>query len=120
MNTTTDIQENTRLNYNDNEVSTRWNEITPFVALSNVYTHLNTTSNSSIVDDDLERLLEKSRLYHQQLQQLKEDIGANLYNQLTPEKRDWIIKTEGSIDLGKEYTEEDFKKLFKFLREYED
>lgn len=47
----------------------------------------------------------------EKLKQLKEDIGEELYNQLTPEQRELIIETEGSLDLGRKYTEEDFKRM---------
>ena len=32
--------------------------------------------------------------------QLQKDIGKKLYNKLSKEDRDWIIKTEGSMNLG--------------------
>ena len=31
---------------------------------------------------------------------LKQDIGSELYNKLTPEDRKLIIETEGSVDFG--------------------
>jgi len=56
----------------------------------------------------------------EQLAELKEDIGEELYNQLTPEQREWVIQTEGSIDLGREFTEADFERIKRDLRIYKD
>ena len=43
---------------------------------------------------------------------LKQDIGKDLYNKLTPEERRMIIETEGSVDFGHKV---DFEKIKKIL-----
>jgi len=44
-------------------------------------------------------------------EELRRNVGDDIYYKLTPEQRKWIIENEGSIDLGKKYTEEDFERI---------
>jgi len=54
------------------------------------------------------------------LEELRADIGNDLFNQLSEEDKNFIIETEGTINLGYEASEEDLKRMFKHTEEYED
>lgn len=54
------------------------------------------------------------------LEELRTDIGDELFNQLSDEDKNFIIETEGIINLGYEASEKDLKRIFKYIEEYED
>lgn len=60
----------------------------PFAALVSFYT------------PSLIREQNKLNENYYKLQELKKDIGEDLYNSLGNEDRDFILKTEGSVDFG--------------------
>ena len=51
------------------------------------------------------------------LEELRNDIGDKLFNLLSDQDKRFIFETEGSIDLGHNFTEKDFKRVEKSLRE---
>jgi len=51
------------------------------------------------------------------LEELRLDIGDDLFNSLSDEDKQFIVETEGIIDLGRKFTEKDFKRVEKSLRE---
>lgn len=53
----------------------------------------------------------------QKLEELRLDVGDDLFYLLSDEDRQFIVKTEGIIDLGHKFTEKDFKKVEQSLRE---
>lgn len=54
---------------------------------------------------------------NQKLEELRLDIGDNLFSLLSDEDKQFIIGTEGIIDLGRKFTKKDFKRIEKSLRE---
>lgn len=56
-------------------------------------------------------IIEKQRL--QRLEELKRDIGDSLFYSLSNEDKQFILNTEGSIDLGFEATKEDLNRIYK-------
>lgn len=51
------------------------------------------------------------------LEELRADIGDDLFYSLSDAEKQFIIDTEGVVDFGHKMTEEDFLKTEKFLRE---
>lgn len=51
------------------------------------------------------------------LEELRADIGDELYSQLSDEDRLFIIETEGIVDLGYEASEKDLERIFKYIEE---
>lgn len=49
------------------------------------------------------------------LEQLRLDIGDDLFYSLSEEDKQFILDTEGIIDLGYEATEKDLKRIFEFI-----
>jgi hypothetical protein len=70
-------------------------------------------------DSYFDTLIEES-IKTAKLAELRADIGEKLFNQLSEEDKSFIIETEGMINLGYEASEEDLKKIFKYIEEYED
>ena len=54
------------------------------------------------------------------LEELKKDIGDKLYNSLTIEDRDFILKTEGIVDFGYEVTKKDLNRILNFIENDDD
>ena len=52
-----------------------------------------------------------------ELEELRRDIGDELFSQLSEADKQFIIETEGIVDLGYELTEEDLKRIEKNIRE---
>lgn len=51
------------------------------------------------------------------LEELKKDIGENLFASLSDEDRDFILKTEGSVDFGYKINSTNLHEIEKTLRE---
>jgi len=51
------------------------------------------------------------------LEELRVDIGDELFNSLSEEDKKFIIETEGILDFGYELTEEDLKRITKSIEE---
>ncbi|MGH2563879.1 MAG: hypothetical protein ACRDE5_05170 [Ginsengibacter sp.] len=51
------------------------------------------------------------------LQELKNDIGENLFNSLGDEDKNFILKTEGSVDFGYKINSTNLREIEKYLRE---
>jgi len=49
------------------------------------------------------------------LEELKKDIGDSLFNSLSEEDRLFILKTEGSINLGYKMGKNDLKRIFSHI-----
>ena len=74
---------------------------------------------NQIDEQEVDKQYEKSLRIDKSLKELKENIGEDLYSQLSQEDKMWIIKTEGSINLGKKYDKSDFERIADFLRSYD-
>ncbi len=61
--------------------------------------------------------IERNYEVDQKLEELRLDIGDNLFSLLSDEDKQFIMATEGMIDLGHKFTEKDFKRVEKSLRE---
>ena len=61
--------------------------------------------------------IERNYEVDQKLEELRLDIGDDLFNSLSDEDKQFIVETEGVIDLGRKFTEKDFKRVEKSLRE---
>lgn len=91
------------------------------VAYSRLHTYVDVSND--LIDSfsgDFDKLLENSRIHHKKLAELETNIGTELFQQLTQQQKDWIINTEGSIDLGHTFTSTDFQRIQQYLeKEYE-
>ena len=47
---------------------------------------------------------------------LKEDIGEELFNSLSEEDKQFILSTEGSVDLGYDVGKNDLKRIFSSIK----
>lgn len=54
------------------------------------------------------------------LEELRADIGDELFSQLSEEDKRFFLETEGVLDFGYELTEKDLKRISKYIEEYED
>jgi len=61
--------------------------------------------------------IERNYENEQKLEELQLDVGDELFYSLSDADRQFIIETEGRIDLGHKFTEEDFGRVEKSLRE---
>jgi len=61
--------------------------------------------------------IERNYEVGQKLEELRLDIGDDLFNSLSDEDKQFIVETEGIIDLGREFNEKDFKRVEKSLKE---
>jgi len=52
------------------------------------------------------------------LEELRADIGDELFSQLSEEDKIFIIDTEGMVDLGYEVSEKDLNRIFRHIEEY--
>lgn len=52
-----------------------------------------------------------------EIEALKKDIGEDLFASLSDENRDFILKTEGSVDLGYKINSTNLHEIEKVLRE---
>ena len=82
----------------------------------------NNSSNVSTLDRlDFSVLLwpqiEKSYEANPELEELRIDIGDDLFSLLSDEDKQFIITTEGVIDLGHKFSEKDFKRIEESLRD---
>ncbi len=73
----------------------------------------------SLSPSSFETIIEES-IKIAKLEELRADIGEELFNQLSEEDKSFIIETEGMINLGYEAPEKNLKKIFKHIEEYED
>lgn len=71
------------------------------------------SSNSSI--QEVDRI--EDNLISQELNELKEDIGEELFNSLSFEDKKFIIETAGELDLGLDVN---FERIFDYIENYED
>lgn len=61
--------------------------------------------------------LEQNWEEERKLEELRSDIGEELFSLISEGDRQFIIETEGMIDLGHKFAGEDFKRIEKSLRE---
>ena len=66
--------------------------------------------------DPITRLIEEAQR-REKLEELRDDIGEELFSQLSEEEKQFIIETEGIVNFGYELTEEDLKRITKSIRE---
>ena len=63
-----------------------------------------------------ERIIEES-IKAAKLEELRADIGDELFNSLSEEDKKFIIETEGIVDFGYELTEGDLKRITRSIEE---
>ena len=68
---------------------------------------------------DFNRIIEES-IKIAKLEELRADIGDELFSQLSEEDKRFFLETEGVLDFGYELTEKDLKRISKYIEEYED
>jgi len=54
----------------------------------------------------------------ERMETLRRNIGDELFEKLSYEDKVWIIKTEGSINLGHKYDESDMESMFNSMNKY--
>ncbi len=65
---------------------------------------MSTLISPSLTEEDLEK--------QKKLEELRKDIGGELFNSLSERDRQFIIETEGIVDLGYEASDEDLKRIY--------
>ena len=53
----------------------------------------------------------------QRLEELRLDIGDELFSSLSEDERQFIVDTEGVVDLGYDVSESDLKKISRFIED---
>lgn len=72
---------------------------------------------ATLVQYSSDKFLRDLFLRNDKLEELKKDIGEDLFASLSDEDRDFILKTEGSIDFGYKINSINLHEIEKILRE---
>lgn len=67
----------------------------------------------------IDKFLGEEVIKSAKLKELEADIGKHLYKQLSEEDKRFILETEGVISLAYPVDWRDFKRIFKYIEEYE-
>lgn len=59
--------------------------------------------------------IEEDIIEKQKLKELRQDIGDDLFSSLSDEDKEFILNTEGSVDLGFAVTEKDLSRILNFI-----
>lgn len=71
---------------------------------------------TTLSTDYFNRIIEES-IKIAKLEELRADVGEELFNQLSEEDKYFIIETEGIVYLGYEASDEDLKRIYERIEE---